>query len=155
MEQRVEAILHWSWWRRRHQAWARWYHYQRRAGAEALLPQAAAVAPRAEVQPSLRAKVAPRGAVSVQEETAVVWRRLEPVLPPAERRGRPYTYERRLVLEALIYLMHTNCGWQHLPARFPPWPTVAAQLRQWRKTGIWDQVWAEFDQPHPLGELQL
>jgi len=167
VEQSVAAILGWSWWRRWHQARARWYHYQRRACAEGLLPQPAAVAPRtvvarqyqrrgrAKAQQPPRAVVAPPAGVSAQDETEVVWRRLEPLLPPAERLGRPYKYERRLVLEALIYLMHNDCGWQQLPARFPPWSTVSAQLRQWRKQGIWEQIWAGLDQPHPPDELQL
>ena len=147
VEQRVEALLGWSWWRRWHQAWARHHQYQRRARAEPL-PH-----PRAGVAPLVA--VAPPAAVAAQDETDVVWRRLEALLPPAERVGRPYTYERRLVLEALVYLMHTDCGWQHLPARFPPWPTVSAQLRHWRKTGIWEHIWAGLDQPHPPDELQL
>ena len=165
VEQSVEAILGWSWWRRWHQAWARWHHYQRRARAEGLLPQPAAVAPRAVVarqdqrrgraKPPPRAVVALPAGVSAQAETEVVWSRLEPLLPPAQRLGRPYTYERRLVLEALVYLMHNDCGWQQLPARFPPWPTVYVQLRQWRKQGIWEQIWVGLDQSHPPDELQL
>jgi hypothetical protein len=129
-EQSVEAILGWSWWRRWHQAWARWYHYQRRARAERLLPQVAEVVlrtvvarpyqrrGRAKAQQLRRAVVALPAGVCAQEEMEVVWSRLETVLPPAERLGRPYKYERRLVLEALIYLMHSDCGWQQLPARF-------------------------------------
>jgi transposase len=85
----------------------------------------------------------------------MVWSRLAALLPPAERVGRPYKYERRLVLEALVYLMHSDCGWQQLPARFPPWPTVYAQLRQWRKQGIWEQIWTGLDKPQPLDKLQL
>ena len=31
VERSAAAILRWSWWRRTHQAWARYYHYRRRA----------------------------------------------------------------------------------------------------------------------------
>jgi Putative transposase of IS4/5 family (DUF4096) len=166
VEQSAKAILGWSLWRRWHQAWARWHHYERRARAEPLLPQVAAVVPQAVIArqyqrrgrakpPPARAVVAPPAGVAAPEETDVVWRRLEALLPPAERLGRPYKYERRLVLEALVYLMHNDCGWQQLPARFPPWPTVAAQLRQWRKQGIWEQIWAGLEQPHASDKLQL
>jgi putative transposase len=85
----------------------------------------------------------------------VVWRRLEPLLPEAQRVGRPYDYSRRLVLEAIVYVMQTECGWRALPSSFPPWQTVYAQLAQWRKKGIWDKIWSGFDKPHSTEQLQL
>jgi transposase len=85
----------------------------------------------------------------------VLWRRLQPLLPAAGRVGRPYDYDRRLVLEAIYYVMRSNCGWRKLPAHFPPWQTVYAQLSQWQKTGIWDEIWAGLEQSHSTDELQL
>jgi len=81
--------------------------------------------------------------------TDVVWKRLEPLLAPAHRVGHPYDYSRRLVLDAIVHVMRTDCGWRNLPSRFPPWQTVYTQLTQWRKTGIWDTIWAGLAQPHP------
>jgi transposase len=69
--------------------------------------------------------------------------------------GRPYAYDRRVVLQAIAYVMQTGCAWHTLPSRFPPWQTVYAQLARWRKTGIWDTIWAELDKPQPTDELQL
>ena len=129
-------MLKWSWWRRWHQAWARYYHYRRRGKLEQ---------GRTDEQIELAAG----------DRMDVVWRRLEPLLPDAYRVGRPYDYERRLVLEAIVYVMQTECGWRNLPSRFPPWQTVYAQLTQWRKKGIWDKIWSELDQLHPTSELQL
>lgn len=85
----------------------------------------------------------------------VVWQRLEPLLPPVGRLGRPYDHDRRLVLEAIVHVMETDCGWRNLPSHFPPWQTVYAQLAQWRQRGIWNTIWAGLAQPHPGGELQL
>jgi len=85
----------------------------------------------------------------------VVWRRLEPLLPPARRVGHPYDYDRRVVLEAIVYVMQTNCGWLHMPSHFPPGKTVYAQYAQWRKTGIWDTIWKGLDNALPREELQL
>ena len=82
-----------------------------------------------------------------------VWQRLLPHLTQPGAQGRPYAHDRRLVLEAIVYLMDTNCGWQHLPARFPPWKTVYSQVTAWRVAGIWDAIWAE--ERLPDGELQL
>jgi len=140
VERSARAILRWSWWRRWHQAWARYYHYRRRSGAGE------------EQHPP----VAPAPAVARQlDVTEVVWSRLEPLLPRMRRVGHPYDYPRRLVLEAIVYVMQTDCGWQHLPSHFPPWQTVYSQLTQWRKNGIWAKIWAGLDTPHPTDELQL
>jgi hypothetical protein len=140
VEQSAAMILNWSAWRRWHQAWARYYHYlwhQCREAARAA-PQAAA-----EQEQALAS------GAEQQEGTTLAWQRLEGLLPPGDRVGRPYGYARRLVLEAIVYVMQTDCGWRRLPSSFPPWQTVYAQLRQWRKTGIWDKIWSGLLQPHP------
>jgi Putative transposase of IS4/5 family (DUF4096) len=141
VERNVEAILHWSTWRRWHQAWARYYHYRRRqSGATER------ATPEGEVRQAQAQQV---------DVIEVVWKRLERLLPPARRTGRPYSHHRRLVLEAIVYLKQTNCGWHHLPSRFPPCQTVYSQLRRWRESGIWDKIWAGLNQPLPTNELQL
>jgi transposase len=79
--------------------------------------------------------------------TDVVWRRLEALLPAGKRTGRPYTYARRVVLEAIMYVMETGCRWRELPAEFPPWQTVYAQLCRWKELGIWDKIWDGLPEP--------
>jgi hypothetical protein len=87
-ERSAKAILHWSSWRRWHQAWARYYHYRRRqSGATE------------RFSPEIEARQAQ---VRQCDVTDVVWSRLEPLLPPAHRVGHPYDYDRRLVLEAIV-----------------------------------------------------
>lgn len=81
--------------------------------------------------------------------------RLEPLLPAATRSGRPYSQERRLVLDAIVHVMQSDCGWQALPSHFPHWKTVYAQYRQWRKQGTWQKIWAPSTQPLSNDELQL
>ncbi|HEV2121461.1 MAG TPA: transposase [Chloroflexota bacterium] len=136
VERSPAAILRWSWWRRWHQAWARYYHYRRREGRAQRPRDDLPAAPPADL-------------------LDVVWHRLAPLLPPTHRRGRPYAHDRRLVLQAIAYVMQTGCAWHTLPSSFPPWQTVYAQLVRWRKTGIWDKIWVEFDKPHPTEQLQL
>jgi hypothetical protein len=135
VERSAEAVLRWSWWRRWHQAWARYYHYRRRARAA----------------PSCQPPAAEQAATVQMDAIEVVWSRLEPLLPAARRAGHPYDHSRRLVLEAIVYVMQTDCGWQHLPSQFPPWQTVYSQLSQWRKRGIWDKIWSKVEQPSPTG----
>ena len=143
VERSAALVLRWSWWRRWHQAWAHYYHHRRqeRTLSEPVLEQAQRVS---ELTPA-----EPPG------EIEIVWKRLEPLLPPEKRTGRPYEYARRLVLQAIVHLMRTNCGWRYLPTEFPPWQTVYAQLSQWRKTGIWDTIWAGLEQPKPLPDQEL
>jgi hypothetical protein len=135
VERSAEAVLRWSWWRRWHQAWARYYHYRRRARAA----------------PECQPPAAEQAATVQMDAIEVVWSRLEPLLPAARRVGHPYDHSRRLVLEAIVYVMQTDCGWQHLPSQFPPWQTVYSQLSQWRKRGIWDKIWSKVEQPSPTG----
>lgn len=80
----------------------------------------------------------------------LVWSRLEGLLPPVQRVGRPYAYDRRLVLEAIVHVMQTECGWRSLPSHFPPWQTVYAQLSQWKKTGIWSRIWSGLEHPQAM-----
>ena len=90
-------MLHWSQWRRWHQAWARYYHYRRRQG---------------------HAPPAPQQRKTTQPPTLidVLWHRLESLLPPTPRTGRPFAHDRRLVLEAIVYGMQSDCAWRALPA---------------------------------------
>ena len=94
-------------------------------------------------------------AVPGSEVTERVWRQLEPLLAPAQRGGRPWTHDRRVVFDAIVHVMHTDCGWRALPSHVPPWQTVYAQFAQWRKTGIWAIVWSKIEPPVPTEQMQL
>ncbi len=63
------------------------------------------------------------------------WMALEPLLPPPAPRGRPLKWPRRLMAEAIFYLVRSGCAWRMLPSSFPPWPTVFAHFRRWRLDG--------------------
>jgi len=83
--------------------------------------------------------------------------RLQPLLPSPRRAGRQIVHDRRQILEAMVYVMQTDCGWSNLPSRFPPWKTVHDHYATWRKTGIWAHIWAGIPTPgpRPLEQLQL
>lgn len=72
----------------------------------------------------------------------MLWNELEQALPPTRWQGRPYKHSRRVILEAILYVQETNCGWRHMPQHFPPWQTVYAQWVQWQRTGIWQTITA-------------
>ena len=142
VERSAAAILHWSWWRRWHQAWARYYHYRRRE--QDRRPETSPGASEAVA----REAVEEDGALDLVEE---LWQRLQELLPTFPRRGRPCTYDRRVIVEAIVHQRQSGCAWNALPSDFPPYQTVHTQLRNWQKTGVWAKVWEGLEQPCPSG----
>ena len=76
--------------------------------------------------------------------TDAQWALLEPLLPPpgnAEGRGgRPEKHCRRLVLDAIFYVVRGGIAWRQLPAEFPPATTVYAIFARWVRTGMWQRI---------------
>lgn len=58
------------------------------------------------------------------------WAILAPLLEPPTRRGRPRKHARRLVLNAILYVLRGGIAWRLMPAGFPPWPSVYDQFRR-------------------------
>ena len=52
------------------------------------------------------------------------WQLLEPLLPPPKPGGRPITYPRREIVNAIRYVLRTGCSWRMLPHDLPPWRIV-------------------------------
>jgi putative transposase len=72
--------------------------------------------------------------------TDVEWLLLEPLIPPEKHGGRHRTIDTREVVNAIFYVLRTGCAWRLLPHDFPAWQTVYGYFRDWRKTGIWEQL---------------
>jgi len=62
------------------------------------------------------------------DTTDAEWALIAPLLPvPACQTaagGRPEEHSRRVVVDAIRYVIHNGCVWRALPADFPPWPTL-------------------------------
>ena len=72
------------------------------------------------------------------------WERLEPLIPPAKRGGRPRATDMRQAMNAILYLLRTGCPWRYLPrGDFPPRSTVYNIFRQFQREGSWEAIWAE------------
>jgi transposase len=67
------------------------------------------------------------------------WATLQPLLPGNDRRGHPYK-DHRLLLDGILWILHTGAPWRDLPERFGPWSTVFGRFNRWRKSGRWDQL---------------
>ena len=68
------------------------------------------------------------------------WALIAPLLPvPACQTtagGRPEEHARRVVVDAIRYVIHNGCVWRALPADFPPWRTVYGLFQRWHARGV-------------------
>ena len=76
--------------------------------------------------------------------TDAQWAVLEPLLPPpgnaGGRGGRAEKHPRRLVLDAIFYLVRGGIAWAALPHDFPPHQTVYGIFGCWARHGAWQQI---------------
>jgi transposase len=72
------------------------------------------------------------------------WAVIGPLLPPpgntTGRGGRNQKHPRRLVLDAIFYLVRGGIAWRQLPAGFPPATTVYDVFRAWVADGTWIRI---------------
>ena len=67
------------------------------------------------------------------------WAIIKPMLPPVSKRGRPPT-DRRLVLDAVLYIVKGGIPWRLLPSGFPTWKTVHSIFRKWTLNHTWEGI---------------
>ena len=68
------------------------------------------------------------------------WKLIEPLMPPACRRGRPREVTLRVIMNAILYIAATGCQWRALPKDFPPCSTVRYYFYKWRGSGLWRTI---------------
>ncbi|WP_062993998.1 IS5 family transposase [Nocardia anaemiae] len=72
------------------------------------------------------------------------WALLEPLLPPpgntGGKGGRAEKHPRRLVLDAVFYMVRGGIAWRALPNDFPPPTTVYDIFCRWTKAGVWQRI---------------
>lgn len=67
------------------------------------------------------------------------WKIIRKLLPPLAKTGRP-PLDRRLVINAILYVVRTGCQWRMLPKDFPNWKSVYTVFWRWRQSGLWKQI---------------
>lgn len=71
------------------------------------------------------------------------WERIEPLLPKATtNRGRP-AQDHRQLLNGMLWTLRTGAPWRDLPERYGKWTTIYSRFQRWRKTGVWNKMFAE------------
>lgn len=71
------------------------------------------------------------------------WERIEGLLPKAKTtRGRPAQDHRKL-LSGIVWVLRTGAPWRDMPERYGKWTTIYSRFQRWRKSGVWDKLFAE------------
>jgi len=70
------------------------------------------------------------------------WAQIESLLPARNPRhgGRPLKYDRRLILDTILYVLRTGCAWRLAPHDLAPWDAAYRWFRAWSADGTWRQV---------------
>lgn len=61
-------------------------------------------------------------------------------IQPHFAQNRTYKWEKRELINAVLYITKTGCQWRMLPNDFPPYPTVWSFYHRAILAGIWDNV---------------
>lgn len=71
------------------------------------------------------------------------WQLIEPFFPTYSTEGslgRPPKWERRDIVNGILYVAATGCQWRALPDKYPHWSTVHHYHLDWSKDGTWEKV---------------
>jgi transposase len=68
------------------------------------------------------------------------WALLKAYIPEPLKGGRPSEHSRREIVNGILYVLRTGCGWEYLPHDLPPWKTVYDYFRQWKRAGVWEKA---------------
>lgn len=79
--------------------------------------------------------------------TDAEWTVLEPQLPKRDPRGAKPVHERRVIMNAIFYILRSGCQWRMLPKDFPHWQAVWSVFRRLRNShaflGTYDNLYLE------------
>lgn len=68
------------------------------------------------------------------------WNIISKLLPAGGKLGRPPSYEKRDILNAIFYLIRQGCTWRGLPHDFPPYRIVFYYFAKWQEDGVWERI---------------
>ncbi len=76
------------------------------------------------------------------------WALIEHHFQPKDKRGAAPKHDKRIVVNAILYINKTGAQWRMLPNDFPPWQTVYGHYYHWSHNGIWEAVIDELNELH-------
>jgi putative transposase len=68
--------------------------------------------------------------------TEIQWQIIEKIIGNKRKRK----HKLREIFDALFYLLKTGCQWRMLPCGFAPWNTVYYYYRQWKNSGLIEEI---------------
>ncbi len=86
------------------------------------------------------AQSTPRSTSHPTDLTDEEWERIRPIVPATKAGGRPQKYDRREIVNAILFQAKTNCPWRSLPPGLPPWKIAHHYYRTWTNKGVWDPI---------------
>ena len=72
--------------------------------------------------------------------TGPQWAQVSRFIPAPKKGGRPAKYDRREIVNALLYVARTGCQWRAMPHDLPPWRITYWYFMQWKKDGTFDRL---------------
>src|SRR5512135_1616311 len=67
---------------------------------------------------------------------------------PKDRRGSGHKYPKKLVVDAILYVVKGGIPWRLMPTDFPCWKTVYDHFRKWNRQGVWETALDQLNQIH-------
>ena len=81
----------------------------------------------------------------LSDVTDAEWFQLESLIPTVKPGGRPGKYDRREIVNGILYHERTGCSWRKLPDDLPPWRIGYHYYREWSVDGTWMVVIESLD----------
>ncbi len=66
------------------------------------------------------------------------WSLVEDLFERPDPRGKKSLHEKRVLFNAMLYVVKTGCQWRMLPKDLPPWPAVYSAYRRWTESGLFE-----------------
>jgi putative transposase len=76
------------------------------------------------------------------------WALIEHHFKPEDPRGSAHKHSKKLIVDAILYVVKGGITWRMLPNDFPSWKTVYDHFSRWNQRGVWTAALDELTQLH-------
>jgi transposase len=73
------------------------------------------------------------------EQSDEQWELIADLMPENAIHGRPWN-DHRVVINGMMWILHTGAPWRDLPEHYGKWPSVFDRFNRWRKEGFLDRL---------------
>ena len=65
---------------------------------------------------------------------------IERFIPNPKPGGRPPKYDRREIVNGIMYVLRSGCAWRMMPHDLPTWRITYHYFREWKLDGTWERI---------------